>query len=92
MEDVYHLIYFECLNLVVSCIRDRFNQPGYAVLRQLEDLLLKAVKGECYQEELGFVMQLHKNDITHSSLDTQLEIVPVAINPFMIFSMLQFPR
>ena len=45
VEDVYHLTYFECHNMVVSCIRDRFNQPGYAVLRQLGDLLLKAVKG-----------------------------------------------
>ena len=78
-EDVYRPIYFECLDLVVSCIRDRFNQSGYAVLRQLEDLLLKTVKGECYQEELGSVMQLYKNDITHSSLASQLEILPVAI-------------
>ena len=37
---------FECLDAVVSCIRDRFNKPGYTVLKNLEDLLLKAVRNE----------------------------------------------
>ena len=32
--------YFECLDTVVGCIRDRFNQPGYRALKNLEDLLL----------------------------------------------------
>ena len=31
--DVYCPVYFECLDHVVSCIHDRFDQPGYAVLR-----------------------------------------------------------
>ena len=35
---------------VVSCIQDRFNQPGYRVLKNRGDLLLKAVRNEdcCY--------------------------------------------
>ena len=29
VEDHYRFIYFESLDLITSCIKDRFNQPGY---------------------------------------------------------------
>ncbi len=31
--DYYKRIYFEALDLTVSCIKDRFEQPGYRVYR-----------------------------------------------------------
>ena len=42
-KDLYRQQYFEALDLVVSCVKDRFNQPGYQVYRHLEDVLLKCV-------------------------------------------------
>ena len=54
----------EAPNHVVSCIQGRFDQPGYTVLRKLEDLLLKAAKSECFDQELESVMQQYKNPFT----------------------------
>ena len=35
-KDLFHLDYFECLDMIVACIHNRFNQPGYGVLKNLE--------------------------------------------------------
>ena len=41
VEDVYHP---KSIDHIVSCIHDRFNQPGYIQLLKLENVLVKAVK------------------------------------------------
>ena len=46
VEAYYHQIYFEVLNYAVSTIKMRFDQPGYEVYRQAEDLLIKTARGE----------------------------------------------
>ena len=73
-EDLYRPIYFECLSYVIESIRDRFNQPGYAVLQRLENLLLNAAKSEPYAEDLDFVLEKYASDFDAGSLRTQLEI------------------
>ena len=45
-KDFYRQRYFECLDLIINHIKDRFDQPGFSVLRNLEDLLLKAAWNE----------------------------------------------
>ena len=50
-KQLFRLNYFEVLDLVVSFIRQRFNQPGYGVYRHLQDLLLKAASGKEYTTE-----------------------------------------
>ena len=47
--------YFEALDLAVNCIRDRFDQPGYKVYSNLEQLLLKAIKEKDVTTELDYV-------------------------------------
>ena len=66
-EDYYRR---QCLDLIVNCIRTRFDQPGYHTLKNLEDLLLKALKNEDYSNELDFVISFYKDDISPSSLKT----------------------
>ena len=34
---LYRSYYFECLDLITTFIRGRFNQPGYKTLKNLED-------------------------------------------------------
>ena len=41
VEDHYRALYFEALDLITSCIPDRFDQPGYKTYGQVEALLLK---------------------------------------------------
>ncbi len=48
LKEYFRQNFFECLDTIVSCIRDRFDQPGYRVLKNLEDLILKAVRNEEY--------------------------------------------
>ena len=43
---LYRQYYFECLDLIVTFIRDKFNQPGYQTQKNLENLLLKSVRNE----------------------------------------------
>lgn len=73
-ESMYQATYYECIDNVVACIRDRFNQPGYAALQKLENLLLKSAKDESHNEELKQVLELYKDDFDATSLSTQLEL------------------
>ena len=50
-KEFYSQQYFECLDFVTSAIQDRFDQPGYKSLIQLENLLLKAARGDAYTNE-----------------------------------------
>ena len=54
-EAHYRLIYYEGLDLIVNCIRNHFDQPGYKVYRNLQELLLKASTKSDYEEEYAFV-------------------------------------
>ena len=40
----YRQYYFEAIDAVISCIKDRFNQPGYITYKSSEEFLLKAAK------------------------------------------------
>ena len=64
--------YFEALDLAVNCIKDRFDQPGYKVYSNLEQLLLKTIEGEDITAELEFVCDFYKDDLNDNLLQTQL--------------------
>ena len=44
VKDLYRQYYFEAIDAVISCIKDRFNQPGYITYKSSEEFLLKAAK------------------------------------------------
>ena len=55
-EDHYRRLYFEAFDLIIGCItNNRFDQPGYAVYRTVEDLNLKAMNHDRYCPEFEFV-------------------------------------
>ena len=64
--------YFEALDLAVNCIRDRFDQPGYKVYSNLEQLLLKAIEGKDVTTELDFICEFYKDDLDSKVLEAQL--------------------
>jgi hypothetical protein len=76
-KEYYSQQYFECLDFIVSAIKDRFDQPGYKALQQLENLLVKAARGEEYAAELASVADRYGDDLVPSSLETQLQSVVV---------------
>ena len=81
-KDFYRQHYFECLDLIINHIKDRFDQPGFSVLRNLEDFLLKVAWNEDYETELGFVLSMHKDDFDASKLKTQLELLSASFSSF----------
>ena len=73
MEEHYQAVYFEALDLIMSCISDHFDQAGYKIYVQVQ-ALLKAVKFETYQEEFDFVKAFYGSDFDYWQLETQLGI------------------
>ena len=69
----YRQFYFEALDLITNCISQRFDQRGYQNYKFLQELLVKAVKGEEYLSELKVMCNFHGEDICESRLKTQLE-------------------
>ena len=62
--------YFECLDLITTFIKDRFDQQSFHTLRHLENLLLKAARKEDYSEELKYVVDFYHDDFNQPSLST----------------------
>ena len=71
-KDCYRQQYFEAIDLVVNCIKDRFQQPGYEVYCNLEQLLLKACQREDITSNLDYVCSFYKDDFQPEFLRTQL--------------------
>jgi len=60
VEDHYHLQYFEVLDIAIASITDHFDQPGYAVYKNLEGLLVKAANGQLISSYLESVTTFYK--------------------------------
>ena len=69
-EEHYRQQYLEALDLAISSIQDRFDQPGYAIYRNLESLLLKVANQADYSAELQEVVSFYGDDITEVDLTT----------------------
>ena len=66
-KDSHKQQYYEYLDIITSTIKDRFDQPGYQTLQQLENLLIKAAKGD-YSAEFHFTLENYRK--------AQLETLP----------------
>ena len=74
IQEHYRRQYFEAIDMAYARIQVRFDQPGYAIYRNLESLLLKAANQENYSTELQEVIAFYGNDFNESELSTQLQI------------------
>ena len=80
VQDHYRRIYYEALDLIVNCITSRFQQTGYKVYCNLENLLLKSVKKCDFTEELEFVCSFYGSDFNKEQLQLQLPILANALS------------
>ena len=55
--------YFENLDLIISSIKDRFNQPTFMAFLKIEELLLNINLHNNYEDELAYVLNVYKDDI-----------------------------
>ena len=72
-KSLYRQYYYEAIDLIISCIEDRFNQPGYKVYQTLENLLLKACKSEDFESNLELICRFYKDDFDQDIFRTQLQ-------------------
>ena len=72
VKDYYKAIYNEALNKIVEFIGDRFNQPGFETLKNLECLLLFAASGKKYDEYLKYILNFYNRDFDEELLKSQL--------------------
>lgn len=77
--DHYRVFYFEALDLIIQCIDDHFNQPGYRVYSALETLLVKGCKQIEHQDELNQVQKLYDNDINYDNLEVQFKTISQSV-------------
>ena len=73
-KPLYCQQYYEALDLILNAIQARFDQPGFKMYRNLQDLLLKAVKGDDYRECLNHVTSLYHDDLDAQQLQLHLVI------------------
>lgn len=72
VKDLYRQYYFEAIDAVIACIKDRFNQPGYITYKSSKELLLNAAKQEDYTSEFEAVSKFYQNELDQELLKTQL--------------------
>ena len=73
VEDQYHQAYFEVLDLAITGISDRFNQPGYSIYSNLENLLVSAANNQTYNDQFTDVVAFYGDDFDSSQLSVQLQ-------------------
>ena len=67
LRDFYQ-IYFEALDFVIESIKTRFDQLGYRTYQKLQELPIKAGRGESFEEEYLFACSFYGDDIKSSCL------------------------
>ena len=80
----FKLCYLEAIDLIVNCVEERFNQPGYQIYRMLETLLLKACMQEELEESLEAVCTFYKDDFQMDLLHSQLQTFAVHFKEVMV--------
>ena len=70
LKEHYRQIYFEVLDLAITCVKKRFDQPGYRTYQVTENLLLKAARGEDFTAELESASSFYGNDFSVPTLQS----------------------
>ena len=72
VKDRYRQIYYVALDLIITCITDRFEQVDYRMYANCEQLLLKAANNEDYSDEIENVTSFYGSNFQPASLQAQL--------------------
>ena len=70
-EEYFRQQYFENLDLIISSVKDRFNQPAFTAFLKMEQLLLKIIRSDNYEDELTYVSKINKDDINPAQVRTE---------------------
>ena len=68
-EQYFSQEYFGNLDIIISSTKDCFNQPAFMAFLKMEQLLLNIILDNNYEDELAYVFNVYKDDISHASSD-----------------------
>lgn len=72
----YRRIYNESLDHIVNVIKDRFDQQDFLTYVNLENLFIKAAKGDEFSQEITSVLKSYGKDFDKNRIQVQLETLP----------------
>ncbi|XP_038055179.1 uncharacterized protein LOC119727383 [Patiria miniata] len=82
----FRQIYYQALDLAVTSITDRFEQPDFKIYSHCEQLLLLAMSGADYQTELTTVVQFFNEDFTEEMLKAHLQLLKGSVSSCQMIS------
>ena len=68
----FEVIYYKTLDAVHNILKERFEQPGFIIFSNVEQLLLKSINGESYQKEYDNFVSVYANDVKRTALPSEL--------------------
>ena len=74
VKEHFKKIYFEAIDTLTACLKDRFDQSDFNMYAKLEQVLLKSAKSECCEEEIEECCTFYGSDLDDNTLKTQLQI------------------
>ena len=75
VEEEYQRQYYTALDSVITCIKERFEQKDYEMYATLEQLLIKAILSESFEEELQKVIGFYRDGFNDDMLRVPLRIL-----------------
>ena len=71
-KDLYRKVYFEVFDFAVTTITSRFDQLGYRVYSNIEQVFVKACSNEVYEQNLAFIAEFYGDNFNIPPLASQL--------------------
>ena len=79
VEEEYRRQYYAAIDRVITCIKEQFEQKDYKMYAIHEQLLIKAILGKSFEEELQKVLGFYHDDFNDDILRVQLRTPPAVI-------------
>ena len=79
VEEEYQRQYYAALDSVITFIKERFEEKYYEMYATLEQLLIKAILGEQFEEELQKVIGFYHDGFNDDILRVQIRTLSAVI-------------
>ena len=76
-RDHFRQIYLQAIDVLVTSIKDRFNQPSFLAYERLESFLLKGLRDEDISGEFSYLQQMYSSDVNVEQLKVEMDVLKV---------------
>ena len=80
-------MHMEAVNGINNTIEDKFEQPGFKVFGQGEQLLLKSIRKDSVVDEIENLVSNFKGGYDLNSLIVELELCPVISGEYLLINL-----